>query len=57
MRCRAFSRRIEARCLELLFNKFSAAELRFESEPTPKNGPTSEVFERYLDTNPTADSP
>jgi len=55
MSCRAFSRRIEDRCLELLFDKFSARELSFQYEPTAKNGPTSEAFERYLDSKPAAD--
>jgi FkbH-like protein len=52
MSCRAFSRRIEDRCLEILFDKFGAGEIRFQFEPTPKNGPTLELFERYLDSKP-----
>jgi FkbH-like protein len=52
MSCRAFSRRIEDRCLEILFEKFGVEELRFQFEPTAKNKPTSEVFERYLDSKP-----
>ena len=52
MSCRAFSRRIEDRCLEILFDKFGVEEIRFQFEPTPKNGPTGEVFERYLDSKP-----
>jgi len=52
--CRAFSRRIEDRCLEILFNKFAVDELRLHFEPTAKNGHTSEVFERYLDSKPAA---
>ncbi len=52
MSCRAFSRRIEDRCLEILFEKFAVDELRFQFEPTSKNNPISEVFERYLDTKP-----
>jgi FkbH-like protein len=52
MSCRAFSRRIEDRCLEILFDKFGVEEIRFQFEPTPRNGPTSEVFERYLDSKP-----
>jgi FkbH-like protein len=54
MSCRAFSRRIEDRCLEILFNKFAVDELRVQFEPTAKNGHTSEVFERYLDSKPAA---
>ncbi len=52
MSCRAFSRRIEDRCLEILFDKFSVDEIRFQFEPTPKNGPTSDAFERYLGSKP-----
>jgi FkbH-like protein len=52
MSCRAFSRRIEDRCLEILFDKFGVDEIRFQFQPTSKNGPTSEVFERYLDSKP-----
>jgi len=52
MSCRAFSRRIEDRCLEILFDRFGADEIRFQFEPTPKNGPTSEAFERYLQAKP-----
>jgi FkbH-like protein len=52
MSCRAFSRRIEDRCLEILFDRFGVQTIRFRFEPTPKNGPTSEAFERYLQTRP-----
>jgi FkbH-like protein len=52
MSCRAFSRRIEDRCLEILFDRFGVDEIRFRFEPTPKNGPTSEAFERYLHAKP-----
>lgn len=53
MSCRAFSRRIEDRCLELLFEKFAARELHFQFEKTSKNGPTAELFERYGSGAPT----
>jgi FkbH-like protein len=52
MSCRAFSRRIEDRCLEILFDKFGVETIRFRFEPTTKNGPTSEAFERYLPAKP-----
>jgi len=52
MSCRAFSRRIEDRCLEILFDRFGVDEIRFRFEPTVKNGPTCEAFERYLDAKP-----
>jgi FkbH-like protein len=52
MSCRAFSRRVEDRCLEILFDRFGVEKIRFRFEPTPKNGPTSEAFERYLQAKP-----
>jgi FkbH-like protein len=52
MSCRAFSRRIEDRCLEILFERFGVDEIRFQFEATPKNGPASEAFERYLQAKP-----
>jgi predicted enzyme involved in methoxymalonyl-ACP biosynthesis len=52
MSCRAFSRRIEDRCLEILFDRFGVDEIRLQFEPTPKNGPTGEAFERYLQAKP-----
>jgi len=52
MSCRAFSRRIEDRCLEILFDRFGVDEIRLQFEPTPKNGPTGEAFERYLRAKP-----
>jgi len=52
MSCRAFSRRIEDRCLEMLFDRFRVDEIHFQFEPTPRNGPTGELFERYLDSKP-----
>jgi FkbH-like protein len=52
MSCRAFSRRVEDRCLEILFDKFGVDEIHFQFEPTPKNGPAREAFERYLDSQP-----
>jgi len=53
MSCRAFSRRIEDRCLEILFEKFGVDEIRFQFERTPKNQHTSDIFERYLGSKPT----
>jgi len=44
MSCRAFSRRIEHQCLKLLFERFEAAEIRFEFAPTPRNGPLQQFF-------------
>ena len=37
--CRAFSRRIEHRCLQFLFDRFGCSALTFDFQPTPRNGP------------------
>jgi len=55
MSCRAFSRRIEDRCLEILFDRFDVEKIRFRFEPTPKNGPTREALDRYLQAKPTSE--
>jgi FkbH-like protein len=39
MSCRAFSRSIEHQCLKYLFESLEADEIRFEFQPTPRNGP------------------
>jgi FkbH-like protein len=39
MSCRAFSRRIEHRCLQAMFEQYAAEEIFFNFQPTPKNGP------------------
>ena len=44
MSCRAFSRRIEHQCLRMLFEKYGAAEIHFEFQATPRNGPLQEFF-------------
>lgn len=48
MSCRAFSRRIEHRCVQYLFDHFDVDELAFELERTERNGPTIEFFESIL---------
>ncbi|MQF67152.1 HAD-IIIC family phosphatase [SAR202 cluster bacterium AD-802-F09_MRT_200m] len=45
--CRAFSRRIEYKCLELLFEKFGVDEIAFDFEATPRNGPMQEFFTKF----------
>jgi len=55
MSCRAFSRRIEHRSLEILFERFGAGEIRFRFQPTPKNSPLREMFEGFLDAPPEGD--
>jgi FkbH-like protein len=49
MSCRAFSRRIEHRCLEILFERFGAEEIRLQFAVTPKNSPLREMLAQYVD--------
>ncbi len=42
--CRAFSRRIEHRTLELLFRQFEADAVVFDFAETPRNGPTRDFL-------------
>lgn len=44
MSCRAFSRRIEHQCLQTMFDRYAAREIRFAFQPTPRNGPLQEFF-------------
>jgi FkbH-like protein len=48
MSCRAFSRRIEHRCLEQLFSRFHLDEIVFDYTETPRNGPAQEFFTELL---------
>jgi FkbH-like protein len=48
MSCRAFSRRIEHGCMNLLFSRFEVCELRLDYAPTPKNDPFRKCFEPLL---------
>jgi FkbH-like protein len=52
MSCRAFSRRIEHRCVESLFRRYGAREIVFDFHPTPKNGPLQEFFESLTGSRP-----
>jgi FkbH-like protein len=52
MSCRAFSRRIEHGCMELLFSRFGVGELRFDFAPTPKNHPFRQCFTPFLGVEP-----
>ncbi len=42
--CRAFSRRIEHQCLNYLFESFSADEITFDFNATPRNAPLQEFL-------------
>jgi FkbH-like protein len=52
MSCRAFSRRIEHRCLEELFERFQLEEIVCDFTPTAKNGPTREFLADILGYEP-----
>lgn len=52
MSCRAFSRRIEHGCLQLLFDLFEAAEVRLNCAPTARNQPLREMLRLYLGATP-----
>jgi FkbH-like protein len=55
MSCRAFSRRIEQRCVAELFSHFAAEEIVFDFQPTAKNGPLREFLTRLLGEDPGAE--
>lgn len=48
MSCRAFSRRIEYRCLEELFAKFDIEEMELDYVQTERNGPLSQFLTEIL---------
>jgi len=52
MSCRAFSRRIEHRCLEYLFDSLAVDSLTFQFEPTERNRPLREFFGSLLGREP-----
>lgn len=49
MSCRAFSRRIEHRVLDQIFQRHGAEEIVFDFKPTAKNGPMQEFLSTMLD--------
>ena len=53
MSCRAFSRRIEHRCIEELFRFHQADEIVFDFLETSKNGPLRQFLEQSLHLEPT----
>jgi FkbH-like protein len=48
MSCRAFSRRIEHRCLEDLFEHFAADQVTLDFQPTERNAPLQEFLANML---------
>jgi FkbH-like protein len=49
MSCRAFSRRIEHRCLEQLFRRMDLERVEFAYRPTPRNGPLRDFLASVLE--------
>lgn len=54
MSCRAFSRRIEYRSLQELFQRFNVAEIALDFQKTERNGPLREFLEKGLKVAPLA---
>ena len=52
MSCRAFSRRIEHRCLAWVFDHFDVGEVALRFVSTPRNGPLQEFLATFLGTPP-----
>ena len=52
MSCRAFSRRIEHRCLEDLFEHFAADQVTLDFQPTERNSPLQEFLANVLGESP-----
>lgn len=54
MSCRAFARRIEHHCIDVLFRRFRADQVRFSFAPTSKNGPLQQFLSEMLGDDPAA---
>ncbi len=52
MSCRAFSRLIEHRCLEQLFEQLDVERIAFDYQPTQRNGPLQDFFSSVLEGAP-----
>lgn len=52
MSCRAFSRRIEHKSLEYLFDKFALKNISFNFQPTERNRPLQDFLAAVLGTQP-----
>jgi FkbH-like protein len=52
MSCRAFGRRIEYKCLEVLLDRFEASEVTFDFLPTERNGPVQTFLEGICGPSP-----
>lgn len=49
MSCRAFSRHIEYKCLEYLFDNLGVSEIELDYNPTTRNSPVQEFLSRFFD--------
>ena len=47
MSCRAFTRRVEHRCLQVLFDRFGAEEVVLDFKPTERNQPLQEFLGQF----------
>jgi FkbH-like protein len=54
MSCRAFSRHIEYRCLEYLFETLGVSEIELEFQSTARNRPMRDFLSRFLELTPAA---
>lgn len=54
--CRAFSRRIEHRCLQFVFERFGVNALTFDFQPTVRNGPLRAFLGELLGAPPHPES-
>lgn len=52
MSCRAFARRIEHRCLEVLFERYQTNRMEFDFAATAKNGPVQDFLTAILGVRP-----
>ena len=52
MSCRAFARRIEHRCLAVLFDRYQANYIEFDFAATAKNGPVQDFLTAILGKSP-----
>jgi FkbH-like protein len=52
MSCRAFSRRIEHRCIEEIFERYAVDTIEFDFQKTAKNGPLREFLAALLGVAP-----
>jgi len=48
MSCRAFSRRIEDRCLQYLFESLDISEIELDLQPTTRNGPIRDFLAKFV---------